>query len=476
MIRILPTKEGQKSLYEYAQVGGKRYAAWCVAYEPKSGWPHFCSYLKLNAINGLENIKREYKNPPQSVIDNPMYSFYYVAKDGLPWAAFEFRSNYFMNIQDTENRTHPDYNEYIKPMIMKYLPFARNIVEPAGISRTPSTMLKEYIRERPKELAASIVCRLKNIASINQKNPFVDIKDKQSANASAIEICQQLNIVLQEAFLQKDEAWRDGLSTWARYSTTKPKQPKNNQTSNLNTNVTGKINIDTPEVRRALIHYLLEPDINCSEMINMNLKFKDALEQRILDIETKKMQEMDENIGEGVISKTLGTAAVIGALGVGMSSSTSAQRMNNTSSSQILNQNRQIQHNIITRTLWAEARNDGEDGMREIANTIYNRSGGDVNKMIEVIKKPKHYSCWNKMTPKDWNNFKIRYRSGPEWNIASEIAHELINGEFKKTSVADHYYNPVKAKPSWAYENGKLRPHYTIGKHRFMNINKKRGN
>ncbi|MFA5754539.1 MAG: hypothetical protein WC905_04290, partial [Patescibacteria group bacterium] len=63
-----------------------------------------------------------------------------------------------------------------------------------------------------------------------------------------------------------------------------------------------------------------------------------------------------------------------------------------------------------------------------------------------------------------------------EWNIASEIAHELINGEFKKTSVADHYYNPVKAKPSWAYENGKLRPHYTIGKHRFMNINKKRGN
>jgi len=109
-------------------------------------------------------------------------------------------------------------------------------------------------------------------------------------------------------------------------------------------------------------------------------------------------------------------------------------------------------HNIIARTLWREARNDGETGMRAVASVIYNRGKGNVTKMVDAIKAPKQFSCWNKMTPSDWANFKIKQYDGPEWNIAIKIATELVNGTFTPTTDATHYYNDKIVSPGWAKE------------------------
>ncbi len=178
----------------------------------------------------------------------------------------------------------------------------------------------------------------------------------------------------------------------------------------------------------------------------------------------------DSSMNEGILTRALGTAALAGALN--FNSPANAQHTRHPASSivQPSVKQKQIQHNIITRTLWAEARNGGEEGMRAVASVIYNRGGGNLEEMIKEIKTPRQFSCWNKMTWRDWSKFKLKYRSGPEWDIASKIAYEMVQGKFKRTTVANHYYNPKLAKPNWAFVHKKIRPHFKVGDHVFMTI------
>lgn len=125
-------------------------------------------------------------------------------------------------------------------------------------------------------------------------------------------------------------------------------------------------------------------------------------------------------------------------------------------------------HNIIARTLWAEARNDGDEGMRAVASVIYNRGRGQLNAMVDAVKAPKQFSCWNKMTKSDWDNFKTKQKDGREWQIAKNIATEIVQGQFTPTGNWDHYYNPDKASPDWG--KGDARPEEMIGSHRFMKL------
>jgi N-acetylmuramoyl-L-alanine amidase len=129
--------------------------------------------------------------------------------------------------------------------------------------------------------------------------------------------------------------------------------------------------------------------------------------------------------------------------------------------------------NIIARTLWAEAKGEGEKGMRAVASVIYNRASGNVNKMVPVIKKPKQFSCWNKMKEKDWFNFEIKEKSGPAWDLAKKIATEMATDNFSPILDSDHYYNPSLCTPNWS-KIGKIeRPSLKIGRHKFMKINER---
>ena len=76
--------------------------------------------------------------------------------------------------------------------------------------------------------------------------------------------------------------------------------------------------------------------------------------------------------------------------------------------------------NIIARTLFAEARNDGKVGMEAVASVIYNRADGKINDFVNVCKKNGYskkykkivyqFSCWGKMTNAEWSpkNFKVK--------------------------------------------------------------------
>ncbi len=113
--------------------------------------------------------------------------------------------------------------------------------------------------------------------------------------------------------------------------------------------------------------------------------------------------------------------------------------------------------NIIARTIFVEARNEGERGMKMVASVIWNRANGDTDKLTNVCKARKQFSCWNGMTDSEWlpSVFKTKERSGSTWNVAKNLATQMVNGTFQKSGDYTHYYAnrgsyAVTSTPAWA--------------------------
>ena len=140
--------------------------------------------------------------------------------------------------------------------------------------------------------------------------------------------------------------------------------------------------------------------------------------------------------------------------------------------------------NIIARTLYAEARNDGEKGMKAIASVIYNRADGKINDFVNVCKKNGYskkykkivyqFSCWGKMTNTEWSpkNFKVKIPKSVKgnaknetlWKVAKQIAADMLTGNFTPITNANMYYNDKKANPDWGNQLTSVK---YIGSHKF---------
>jgi len=131
-----------------------------------------------------------------------------------------------------------------------------------------------------------------------------------------------------------------------------------------------------------------------------------------------------------------------------------------------------IMENILTRTIYAETKNEPLEGKKAVASVIYKRGGQTPEGMVQAIKIPYQFSCWNSAGEKDWVNMK--QGSGKDWEESKQIAKSLMNGTFNPIENWDHYWNPEKANPSWAYEDPKtktkFKPYIQIGSHRFLNL------
>jgi N-acetylmuramoyl-L-alanine amidase len=124
---------------------------------------------------------------------------------------------------------------------------------------------------------------------------------------------------------------------------------------------------------------------------------------------------------------------------------------------------------IIAQTIYQEARGESFIGKMAVASVIYNRGKGDVNKMIYEIKRPKQFSCWNGY---DWNNYKMSDIQSKTWEDSKKIAESIVKNQFSPTINSDHYFNPKKCNPYWAYKDPKTKtqplPYQNIGNHRFL--------
>ena len=115
---------------------------------------------------------------------------------------------------------------------------------------------------------------------------------------------------------------------------------------------------------------------------------------------------------------------------------------------------------ILARTIYGEARGEGQAGMVAVANTILNRHAlwdkhphfghGTIE---SVCLAPWQFSCWNENDP---NLPKLKAVTFSDGVFAQclQIASDAINGLIDdNTNAATYYY--VKGSPEPAWANGK---------------------
>jgi hypothetical protein len=124
---------------------------------------------------------------------------------------------------------------------------------------------------------------------------------------------------------------------------------------------------------------------------------------------------------------------------------------------------------ILARTLWGEARGDGETGMRAVGCVIMNRVknpswwGNDVE---SVCLQPKQFTCWNKGDPNREKLLAVTVTDST-FALAMKIAEEILAGARDVTDGADHYFNPKIVTPKW-YDPERVTK--VIGNHTFLRL------
>lgn len=137
---------------------------------------------------------------------------------------------------------------------------------------------------------------------------------------------------------------------------------------------------------------------------------------------------------------------------------------------------------ILARTLWGEARNQSEDGIRAVAFVVVNRAAiaraymakrpasrrhplyGDGTAR-SAARMPSQFSCWNQG---DSNRPKLEAvtEGDPEFKSCLRIARAALDGrDIDPTDGATHYYERHIPPPPWAA--GKT-PIAIIGVHLFF--------
>lgn len=124
----------------------------------------------------------------------------------------------------------------------------------------------------------------------------------------------------------------------------------------------------------------------------------------------------------------------------------------------------------MARTLWGEARSEGERGMQAVANVIMTRVanprwwGRDI---VTVCQKPFQFSCWNESDPGRKHLVNVT-RNDRHFRLALDIAKKAAQGTLPDiANGATHYYADYIPAPRWALPH---KPCAIIGRHIFFRI------
>jgi spore germination cell wall hydrolase CwlJ-like protein len=126
-----------------------------------------------------------------------------------------------------------------------------------------------------------------------------------------------------------------------------------------------------------------------------------------------------------------------------------------------------LPQNIVARTILAEAKNQGTNGMYAVACVIQQRAIDRGLSAEEVCLQRRQFSCWNKANAND-KGFKALPNSW-QAKYANDLAANIIAGKALDRSVvgfANHYCR-VDCDPSWV-KFAKLTA--TVGDHRFFRL------
>ncbi|MBX3454830.1 cell wall hydrolase [Ferrovibrio sp.] len=127
---------------------------------------------------------------------------------------------------------------------------------------------------------------------------------------------------------------------------------------------------------------------------------------------------------------------------------------------------REREIDVLARTLWGEARGEGEAGMAAVAAVIVNRArrpgwwGRDI---VEVCLRPWQFSCWNAGDP---NRDKLLRVGAIDNSFAAalRIARLALAGALPDPTHGATHYHAADILPGWARGH---EPCARIGRHVF---------
>lgn len=124
----------------------------------------------------------------------------------------------------------------------------------------------------------------------------------------------------------------------------------------------------------------------------------------------------------------------------------------------------------VARTIYGEARNQGELGLQAVANVIMNR----VEKQIwygltpyDVCMKSEQFSCWDKYDPNRAVILAVT-TDDPIFAECMQIAFRAVTYQLPDITVDALNYRRVGTPASWD-PNNSLIPCKVIGEHEFFN-------
>ncbi|MBU6234525.1 MAG: cell wall hydrolase [Alphaproteobacteria bacterium] len=129
---------------------------------------------------------------------------------------------------------------------------------------------------------------------------------------------------------------------------------------------------------------------------------------------------------------------------------------------------------ILARTIWGEARNEGTKGMEAVASVVLNRVavaaahngywwGRDV---AGVCQKPFQFSCWNTNDPNREKLLAVTDRN-IHFATALRIARRAVSGVLPDSTGGATHYHTLDILPHWA--EGQM-PCAVIGHHKFYRL------
>lgn len=130
---------------------------------------------------------------------------------------------------------------------------------------------------------------------------------------------------------------------------------------------------------------------------------------------------------------------------------------------------RELEIDVLARTLWGEARGEGIKGMEAVACVVFNRvrcGGWWGRSVIQVCQKPYQFSCWNK---NDSNFMKLLAVDDRDrfFRSAQEVARRALAGLITDPTGGATHYHADSIRPRWVGVN---KPSAIIGHHIFYNL------
>lgn len=136
---------------------------------------------------------------------------------------------------------------------------------------------------------------------------------------------------------------------------------------------------------------------------------------------------------------------------------------------------KELEVDVLARTLWGEARGEGSAGMQAVANVIVNRLRISENHhkpywwgntLIEICQKPFQFSCWNEGDP-NLDQLLAVDETNIHFMTAKRIARRAVYTQLDDMAEKATHYHAAGIMPFWAH---KKQPVTVIGRHIFYRL------